>query len=101
MQSGVHPIRQARKLPDELYGSQTWDRSKELADHKAAAFGVFVAPADPVTTGSCDWAHRDSARMRVLVKRILRKHGYPPDLEDGAVQTILQQAEALSPAWSI
>ncbi len=49
-----------------------------------------------------DWAHRDSARarMRVLVKRILRKHGYPPDLEDGAVQTVLQQAEALSAMWS-
>lgn len=48
-----------------------------------------------------DWAHRESARarMRVLVKRILRKHGYPPDLEDAAVQTVLQQAEALSAAW--
>ena len=48
-----------------------------------------------------DWAHRDSARarMRVLVKRILRKYGYPPDLQDAAVQTVLQQAEALSEAW--
>jgi type I restriction enzyme R subunit len=48
-----------------------------------------------------DWSHRESARakMRVLVKRILRKHGYPPDLQDGAVQTVLQQAEALSAAW--
>ena len=44
---------------------------------------------------SVDWAHRDSARarMRVLVKRILRKHGYPPDLQDAAVQTVLQQTE--------
>ena len=33
--------------------------------------------------------------MRVLVKRILRKHGYPPDLADGAVQTVLAQAEIL------
>ncbi|MBS3965538.1 MAG: type I restriction endonuclease subunit R [Methylomonas sp.] len=50
-----------------------------------------------------DWAHRDSARarMRVLVKRILRKYGYPPDLQDTAVQTVLQQAEALSSEWSI
>jgi len=49
-----------------------------------------------------DWAHRDSARakMRVLVKRILRKYGYPPDLQDAAVQTVLQQAEALSAEWS-
>ncbi|MDD2852630.1 MAG: DUF3387 domain-containing protein [Desulfuromonadaceae bacterium] len=49
-----------------------------------------------------DWSHRESARarMRVLVKRILRKYGYPPDLQDAAVQTVLQQAEALSATWS-
>src|SRR4051794_6149915 len=45
-----------------------------------------------------DWMHRDSARanIRRLVKRILRKYGYPPDLQDAAVQTVLRQAEALS-----
>lgn len=44
-----------------------------------------------------DWAHRDSARarLRVLVKRILRRFGYPPDLEDAAVQGVLAQTEAL------
>jgi type I restriction enzyme R subunit len=49
-----------------------------------------------------DWARRDSARarMRVLVKRILRKYGYPPDLQNAAVQTVLQQAEALSSMWA-
>ena len=49
-----------------------------------------------------DWQHRESARarMRVLVKRILRKHGYPPDLQDAAVQTVLQQAEVLSARWA-
>lgn len=51
---------------------------------------------------SVDWSHRESARarMRVLVKRILRKHGFPPDLQDAAVQTVLRQAEALSASWS-
>jgi type I restriction enzyme R subunit len=50
---------------------------------------------------SVDCAHRESARarMRVLVKRILRKYGYPPDLQDAAVQTVLQQAEVLSASW--
>ena len=38
--------------------------------------------------------------MRILVKRILRKHGYPPDLQDVAVQTALQQAEVLSARWA-
>ena len=44
-----------------------------------------------------DWAHRNSARakLRVLVKRILRKYGYPPNLEDAAVRGVLAQAEAL------
>ena len=52
---------------------------------------------------SVDWARRDSARarMRVLVKRVLRKYGYPPDLQDAAVQTVLQQAEALSAGWHL
>lgn len=51
---------------------------------------------------SVDWSHRENARarLRVLVKRILRRHGYPPDLQDSAVQTVLQQAEALSAQWA-
>ena len=51
---------------------------------------------------SVDWVHRDAARarMRVLVKRILRKYGYPPDLQEAAVQTVLQQAEVLSEMWA-
>jgi type I restriction enzyme R subunit len=54
-------------------------------------------------SASVDWSHRESARarMRVLVKRILRKHGYPPDLQDAAVQTVLRQAEALSASWAV
>lgn len=49
-----------------------------------------------------DWMHRDGARvrMRVLVKRILRKYGYPPDLTDAAVRTVLEQAEALGAEWA-
>jgi type I restriction enzyme R subunit len=45
-----------------------------------------------------DWAHREPARadIRRRVKRILRKYGYPPDLQDAAVQNVLQQAEVLS-----
>jgi type I restriction enzyme R subunit len=35
------------------------------------------------------------AQMRVLVKRILRKYGYPPDKQEKATQTVLEQAEVL------
>jgi type I restriction enzyme R subunit len=54
------------------------------------------------TNVTVDWMHREAARarMRVLVKRLLRKYGYPPDLQDAAVQNVLQQAEALSSDWA-
>jgi type I restriction enzyme, R subunit len=49
-----------------------------------------------------DWAVKESARakLRVIVKRILRKHGYPPDLQEKATQTVLQQAELLCSEWA-
>jgi type I restriction enzyme, R subunit len=51
---------------------------------------------------SIDWMHRASARANIRrhVKRLLRKYGYPPDLQDAAVQNVLQQAEALSAEWA-
>lgn len=49
------------------------------------------------SSATVDWQHKVSARarMRVLVKRILKKYGYPPDLEQEAVQTVLAQAEVM------
>lgn len=48
-----------------------------------------------------DWTLRESVRahLRVLVKRILRKHGYPPDKQEAATRTVLEQAELLSEQW--
>ena len=48
-----------------------------------------------------DWNLRDGARakIRVIVKRILNKWGYPPDLQEEAVKTVLQQAELLCADW--
>ncbi len=48
-----------------------------------------------------DWTLREGARakIRVMVKRILNKYGYPPDLQDEAVKTVLAQAELLCAAW--
>lgn len=65
---------------------------------KVIAHELLVSLKGSVTV---DWSHREAARarMRVLVKRILRKHGYPPDLQDAAVQTVLRQAEVLSTSW--
>ncbi len=49
-----------------------------------------------------DWTLRETARakIRVMVKRILNKYGYPPDLQDEAVKTVLMQAELLCADWA-
>jgi type I restriction enzyme R subunit len=49
-----------------------------------------------------DWTVRDNIRanLRVLVKRILRKYGYPPDKQEKATLTVLEQAEVLSMNWA-
>ena len=50
-----------------------------------------------------DWTVRDNVRahLRVIVKRILRKYGYPPDKQEKATQTVLEQAEVLSEGWAV
>jgi type I restriction enzyme R subunit len=50
-----------------------------------------------------DWTMRENIRahLRVLVKRILRKNGYPPDKQEQATRTVLLQAEALSQEWAV
>ena len=49
-----------------------------------------------------DWTVRENVRaqLRVIVKRILRKYGYPPDKQEKATQTVLEQAEVLSELWA-
>lgn len=51
---------------------------------------------------SVDWSERESVRasLRLMVKRILRKYKYPPDMQDAAVELVLQQAQALGESWS-
>jgi type I restriction enzyme R subunit len=49
-----------------------------------------------------DWSARESvrAKLRLMVKRILRKYKYPPDLQEAAIELVLQQAQAMGEAWS-
>ena len=49
-----------------------------------------------------DWTLRENVRaqLRVLVKRILRRHGYPPDKQEKATETVLEQAALLSAEWA-
>ena len=48
-----------------------------------------------------DWSQRESvrAKLRLMVKRILRKYKYPPDLQEAAVELVLEQAQAFGEAW--
>jgi type I restriction enzyme R subunit len=52
---------------------------------------------------SIDWTVRENvqAKMRIAVKRILRKHGYPPDMELKATETVLEQAKLLADNFNI
>ena len=49
-----------------------------------------------------DWTLRENVRanLRRLVKRVLRRHGYPPDRQESATRTVLEQAEVLSAGWA-
>jgi len=45
-----------------------------------------------------DWTIRESvqAHLRLLVRRILRRHGYPPDRQEKSTRTVLEQAALLA-----
>ena len=53
-------------------------------------------------TVTIDWTVKESvrAKLRVTVKRLLKKHGYPPDKQEEAIITILQQSELLCKDWA-
>jgi type I site-specific restriction-modification system R (restriction) subunit len=66
---------------------------------KVIAVELVMAVRKSVTI---DWTVRESARarIRVMVRRILKKHGYPPDLREEATRTVLEQAELLCADWA-
>jgi type I restriction enzyme R subunit len=74
-----------------------WPPRSPLAS--VIAHELVIVLKSNVTT---DWTHRDSARANIRrhVKWLLRKYGYPTDLQDAAVLNVLQQAEALSASWA-
>lgn len=49
-----------------------------------------------------DWSQREKvrAKLRLMVKRILRKYKYPPDQQEAAIELVLQQAQTLGESWS-
>ena len=72
-----------------------------LGDEKLRTIAIELLETvhDNVTI---DWTMKESVRanLRRLVKRILRKYGYPPDKQAKAAETVLEQAEVLSESWA-
>ena len=84
---------------DALAANESAVRAMGVPELKVIAAELITKVRQSVTI---DWTVRESARakIRVLVKRILNKHGYPPDLQEEAVKTVLMQAELLCADWA-
>lgn len=88
------PAREARALPYNNRAIATQEVIEELIK--------LAKQMSAATQRGVDRTVRESARakIKVMVKRILRKHGYPPDLQDEATKTVLAQAELLCVDWA-
>jgi len=74
---------------------------RELSDEilKKIAHELTESLRENITV---DWSRREAirAKLRIMVKRILRKYKYPPDQQEAAVELVLRQAEALGESWA-
>ncbi len=114
-------IEELIKLAKELDAADKRGEELGLTDDEVAFYDALAANASAVQamgndklkviagelirqvrkSVTIDWTLRESARakIRVMVKRILNKYGYPPDLQEEAVKTVLRQAELLCADW--
>ncbi len=119
--STMQVLEELIKLAKELDAATKRGENLGLTDDEVAFYDALAANASAVQalgddklkviaaelitqvrkSVSIDWTLRESARakIRVMVKRILNKWGYPPDLQEEAVKTVLQQAELLCADW--
>ncbi len=84
---------------DALAANESAVRALGVPELKVIAAELITKVRQSVTI---DWTLREGARakIRVMVKRILNKYGYPPDLQEEAVKTVLAQAELLCGDWA-
>ena len=75
---------------------------RELGDETLKAIAVELTQKLRASV-TVDWSVRETvrARLRVMVKTLLKRYKYPPDRQDQATETVLQQAESLSGQWAI
>jgi type I restriction enzyme R subunit len=84
---------------DALAMNESAIQAMGIAELKVIAAELVTNVRKSVTI---DWTVRESARakIRVMVRRILKMHGYPPDLREEATRTVLEQAELLCADWA-
>ena len=77
------------------------DVLREMGDETLRKLAVELTDKLRNST-TVDWQSRESvrAKMRLLIKRLLRKYKYPPEGQEAAVELVIQQAERLSNNWS-
>lgn len=119
--STMQVIEELIKLAKDLDGATKAGKDMGLTDDEKAFYDALatndtalqamgdaklkVIAAELITqvkkSVTIDWTLRESARakIKVMVKRILNRHGYPPDLQEEAVKTVLAQAELLCAEW--
>lgn len=86
------PPEDASPFYDALASNDSAVQEMDKAKLKVIAAELITQVKKSLTI---DWTLRESvrAKIKVMMKRILNKHGYPPDLQEEAVKTVLAQAE--------
>ncbi|MCM8750200.1 type I restriction endonuclease subunit R [Thermomicrobiaceae bacterium CFH 74404] len=115
-------IEELIELAKEIREADRRSETLGLSDEEIAFYDALAASKDAVTVlgeptlrqiaqevlrivrenVTIDWTVRENVRaqLRVLVKRVLRRYGYPPDQQERAAQTVLEQAEVWSERWA-
>lgn len=105
-------LREARRKGESLGLSEDEEafyEALEINDSAVAVLGdkVLCTIARELVNGirnsvTIDWTVKESvrARLRIMVKKILKKHGYPPDKQAKAIETVLEQAKLLCADWA-
>jgi len=76
--------------------------AKELIAHEQLRVLAQLLAQTIRASASIDWTKKDSARvkMRIEVRKMLARYGYPPDLQKVAVDLVIRQAELLAAEWT-
>jgi type I restriction enzyme R subunit len=77
--------------------------AKELMEHEQLRFLAQSLVKIIRSTVTIDWTQKESvrAKMRIEVRKLLARYGYPPDLQKAAVDLVLEQANAIATDWAL